>query len=175
MNNKSFAALIFASIFLAAAASGQTAKIAGVVRGPDGKPMKNADVRLESKAKGVAAQTVKTNTSGRYEFSALGVGKYRVTVLSGSQVQGYMDNINTSTTKAAKVDFDIRGGAAGQPKKTKHLVWVPSETGTNLGGRWVEEDNSTGNERVDKQSGESLRRIQNNAGSVNSNSPGGGR
>ena len=74
MNNKSFVALIFASIFLTAAASGQTAKIAGVVRGSDGKPMKNADVRLESKAKGVAAQTVKTNTSGRYEFSALGVG-----------------------------------------------------------------------------------------------------
>src|SRR5437868_9057841 len=47
MNNKSFVALIFASIFLTAAASGQTAKIAGVVRGSDGKPMKNADVRLE--------------------------------------------------------------------------------------------------------------------------------
>src|SRR5438045_8775272 len=112
--------------------------------------MKKEDVRLESKAKSVAAQTVKTNTSGHYEFTAVGVGKYRVTVLSGSQVQGYMDNVNTSTTKAAKVDFNIKGGVAGQPQQTKHLVWVPSETGTKMGGRGGEEDNSTGTARVDK-------------------------
>jgi Carboxypeptidase regulatory-like domain len=164
-------ALIFGSIFLAAAATAQTTAIEGVVRGPDAKPMKNADVRLESKAKSVAAQTTKTDTSGRYRFSNVGMGKYRVTVLSGSQVQGFIDSVNTSASKAAKVDFDIKGGAAGQPKKAKHLVWVPNETGTHLGGHWVAEDNAAGTERVEKKSGAALQNMQRASGTAQ---PGGG-
>lgn len=171
--NKSFAGLILGSIFLAAAATAQTTSVEGVVRGPDGKPMKNADVRLESKAKDAAAQIAKTDTSGHYRFSKLGVGKYRVTVLSGSKVQGFIDNVTTSTNKAAKVDFDIKGGAAGGPKKATHLVWVPNETGTHLGGHWVEEnDSGTGAERVEKKSGAALQNMQRNSGA--SNQPGGG-
>jgi hypothetical protein len=159
MKNKSFACLVLGSIFFAAAATAQTSTIEGVLRGPDGKPMKNTDVRLESKAKGVTAKTVKTDTSGRYKFSSLGIGKYRVTVLSGSQVQGYIDNVNTSRTKAAKVDFDMKGGRAGQPKKAKHYVWVPEETGSHMGGRWVAEgDSSVETQRV---GGASLRDLQN--------------
>ncbi|HEY2101914.1 MAG TPA: carboxypeptidase-like regulatory domain-containing protein [Chthoniobacterales bacterium] len=170
---RSLAGLIFGSIFLATAAMAQSTTIEGVVRGPDGKPMKSTDVRLESKAKGTVAQTIKTDNSGRYRFSNVGVGKYRVTVLSGSQVQGFMDNVNTSTSKAAKVDFDIKGGAAGQPKKAKHLVWVPSETGTHLGGHWVEEDDTGVNpERVEKKSGAALQNMQRTSGA--SNQPGGG-
>ena len=172
--NKSFAGLILGSIFLAAVATAQTTAIEGVVRGADGKPLKSADIRLESRAKGVVAQTMKTDTSGRYRFSNLGVGKYRVTVLSGSQVQGFIDNVNTSTSKAAKVDFDIKGGVAGQPKKAKHLVWVPNETGTHLGGHWVEVDDSgAGAERVEKKSGAALQNMQRNS-SGTTNQPGGG-
>ena len=167
MKYKSFPVVILGSIFAAAAAMAQTSSIEGVVRGPDGKPMKGADVRLESKSKGVAAQMAKTDTSGRYQFANLGVAKYRVTVLWGSKVQGFIDNVNTTTSKAARVDFDLKGGAAGQPKKAKHLVWVPSETGSNLGGRWVEEDDSAGSERVEKKSGEALQRMQSNSTAVN--------
>lgn len=166
----SFAGLILGLILLAATAGAQT-RIEGVVRGPNGKPMKNADVRLESKARGGANQVVKTDASGRYQFASLAVGKYRVSVLSGSQIQGFIDNINTTASKPAKVDFDIKGGVAGQPKKAKHLVWVPSETGSNLGGRWVEEDDSAGSERVEKKSGAALQNMQRNAGTA---PPGGG-
>jgi hypothetical protein len=167
-----YLALVLGSIFLATAAAAQTTAIEGVVRGPGGKPMKNADVRLESKAKAVAAQTTKTDTSGRYRFANVGVGKYRVTILSGSQVQGFIDNVNTSNSKAAKVDFDIKGAVAGQAKKTKHLVWVPNETGTHLGGHWVEEDNASGSERVEKKSGAALQNMQRASGTA-ATQPGG--
>jgi hypothetical protein len=173
MLKKRCAGLILGSTFLAAAAIAETTAVEGVVRGPDGKPMKGADVRLESKNKTVATQTVKTDMSGRYRFSNLDLGKYRVTVLSGSLVQGFIDNVNMSTGKAAKVDFDIKGGVAGQPKKAKHLVWVPSETGSNLGGRWVEVDDSgAGAERVEKKSGGALQNMQRNS-SGTTNQPGG--
>jgi len=165
---KSFAGLILGSIFLAAAATAQTTAIEGVVRGPDGKGVKSADVRLESKTKGAVAQMTKTDTSGRYRFSNLGVGKYRVMVLSGSQVRAFIDNVNTGTSKPAKVDFDIRGGVASQPKKAKHFVWVPNGTGTHLGGRWVEVDDSgaeeakknAATERVEKKSAAALQDMQ---------------
>jgi hypothetical protein len=164
---KSFAGLILGSIFLAVAATAQTTAIEGAVRGPDGKALKGADVRLESKTKGALAQTTKTDTSGRYQFSKLSVGKYRITVLSGSQVQGFIDNVNTSTSKARKVDFDIKGRVAGQPKKAKHLVWVPNGTGTHIGGRWVEVDDGGNAEpdalNVKKVSGQELERAAHTA------------
>ena len=170
--HKYFAGVLLGSTVLAMTALAQTTSIEGIVRGPNGKPMTSAYVRLEPKGKDVAAQSVKTDTSGHYRFSNLGVGKYRVTVLSGSQVQGFIDNVNTSTSKAAKVDFDIKGGAAGQPKKARHLVWVPSETGSNLGGRWVEEADSSGTQRVEKKSGTAMRNLQNNASGANNGTGG---
>jgi hypothetical protein len=69
---KSFAGLILGSIFLAITATAQTTAIEGVVRGPNGKALKGADVRLESKAKGALAQTTKIDTSvGRYKLLAI--------------------------------------------------------------------------------------------------------
>jgi len=63
---------------------------------------------------------------------------------------------------------------AGQPKKAKHLVWVPNETGTHLGGHWVEVDDSgAGAERVEKKSGAALQNMQRNS-SGTTNQPGGG-
>jgi hypothetical protein len=171
--HKYFGGLVLGSFVLATAAFAQTSTIEGMVRGPDGKPMKSADVRLEPKVKGVAAQTVKSDASGRYRFTNLNVAKYRVTVLSGSQTLGFIDNVNTTSSKTARVDFDIKGGAAGQPKKAKHLVWVPAETGSNLGGRWVEEnDSSAGTQRVEKKNGTAMRNIQNNATSANNGAGG---
>jgi hypothetical protein len=59
--------------------------------------------------------------------------------------------------------------SASQPSATaksgkKHKVWVPNNTGTHIGGRWVEVDESgstdAGALNVKRGSGEDLRRQQ---------------
>jgi hypothetical protein len=56
-------------------------------------------------------------------------------------------------------------------KNGKHYVYIPSETGSHLGGRWVEVDengnaDSVGVNNVERAGSEALRRIQSNSGAV---------
>lgn len=155
--------LIFAwSISLVVAVSASVASAAGIqgtVRGPDGKPAQGLDVRLEPKTG--KAQATKTDKGGHYSFANLTSGSYKVTVMSAGLIKAFMDGVAPASPK--RLDFDLKLAAAGKPaKKARHLVWVPAETGTNIGGRWVEEDdaNIPSADRVGKMSGEGLRRIQ---------------
>ena len=56
-------------------------------------------------------------------------------------------------------------------KTGKRYVYIPSETGSHLGGRWVEVDengqaNSVNVNNVERANAEALRRIQSNSGAV---------
>src|SRR5205823_216731 len=124
------------------------------------------DVRLEAKTSKIAPVVVKTDSSGKYRFPNVPQGVYKVTVLSGSAIQGFVDNVRTGAGMR-RVDFDIKPAMAGKAKTAKHLVWVPEATGSHLGGHWVEVDDSgaaAGSERVEKKSGQALRSLQSHDG-----------
>ncbi len=159
MTRRAFGVFIglFGVIGLALAA--ETPAVEGTVRGADGKSLQGADVRLEAQSTKAAPVLTKTDGSGKYRFTNVSRGVYRVTVLSGKVVRGFIDGIQVNGTK--RIDFDIKPTGA---KKAKHLVYVPAQTGSHIGGGWVEFDDdnatATGDQRVKKMSGDQLRRLQ---------------
>ena len=125
----SFVAL--AGVF-SGAAFGQS--IEGTVRGPDGKALKDAEVRVEQKGN-KSVLTTKTDPGGHYSHARLSPGVYKVSVVLGGAEKSSV-NVKTTTTNS-RIDFDLKPAAA---KKVKHYVWVPARTGSHVGSGWVEVD-----------------------------------
>ena len=148
---------------MAGGARAQGFSIQGNVTGPDGKPVNGASVRIERKNAKTVLNDVKTDQKGNYVFNGLASGTYKLTAWV-NDVPTSIGNVKPRPEGAVRVDFDIKPTAAkAVGKKAKHLVWMPSDTGTHMGGRWVEvDDGSTvpGIEHLDKASGEALRKLQ---------------
>jgi hypothetical protein len=112
----------------------------GTVNAPDGRPIKNAQVRIEAK-RGKFAKTITTDAKGHYFCDGLTAGTdYNVTLVVNGSVKASILNTRTRAGKPTALNFDLR-----QTKGTskKHMVWVPTETGTHIGaanGHWVEVD-----------------------------------
>lgn len=131
-------------LFLASVSLVQAGTIQGQVKGPDGKPASGAEVRIEQADSKTVMKSAKTDKQGRYVFQDLGNAKYKVTALVNN-VPTTAKNVSARSIGATRVDFDIKPTAAAAAKatngkKAKRFVWVPSETGSHLGGRWVEVD-----------------------------------
>jgi hypothetical protein len=150
------------------------ASIQGTVRDAQGKPIKNADVRIESKDGKQVFNTVKSDSHGRYVSQGLKPGTYRVSLVVNGAVKAAIGNTNAKSDQATQLNFDLKPVTAGQAatgqKKGTHKVWVPSGTGTHMGGRWVEEPDgasAAGSLNVKRASGEDLQRQMRNAGNPN--------
>jgi carboxypeptidase family protein len=126
------AAFVAVAGVFSGAAFGQS--IEGVVRGPDGKVLKDAEVRVEQKGN-KSLVTARTDSGGHYSYSRLSPGVYTVSVVLGGAVKSSV-NVKTTTTKS-RIDFDLKPEVA---KKVKHYVWVPAPTGSHMGSGWVEVD-----------------------------------
>jgi hypothetical protein len=131
-------AVLFGSVGIFGNAA-QAATIQGIVKGMDGKPVAGAEVRAEvSKTKQVIG-TAKTDKTGRYLIKGLTEGTaYKVTAWV-NKVSTAMDNVKTREEAPVRVDLDVKAAATGK-KSAKHWVYMKSETGTHLGGRWIEVD-----------------------------------
>ena len=118
------------------------ASIQGVVRDAKGKPIKSADIRIESKDGKQVFNTVKTDTQGRYISQGLQPGVYRVSLVVNGAVKAAIGNQKTKSDQATQLNFDLKPVAVSQAsagaKKGKHMVWMPPSTGSHTGGRWVE-------------------------------------
>src|SRR6266850_7966322 len=118
------------------------ASIQGIAKDAQGKPIKGADVRVESRDGKQLFNTVKTDTQGRYISQGLQPGVYRVSLVVNGAVKADMGNTKTKSDQATQLNFDLKPVAAGQAsaeqKKGKHMVWMPPSTGSHTGGRWVE-------------------------------------
>ncbi len=138
-----------------------------IVNDAKGKPIRGADVRIESKDGKQLFNTVKTDVKGRYISQGLQPGVYRVTLMVNSAVKGSIMNTKTKSDQATQLNFDLKPVAAGQAstaaKSGKHMVWMPAATGTHTGGRWVEVPDGAaepGALNVKKASAEELQRQQ---------------
>src|SRR5262245_23525209 len=156
--------------------------IQGVVKDAKGQAIKGADVRIESRDGKKLFKTVKTDGSGRYVSDGLAAGVYRVSLVVNGAVKASVMNTQTKSDQRTQLNFDLKpasGSQAGAPaKKGKHMVWVPSNTGSHIGGRWVEVDDNgsadSGALNVKKGSAEALQQEQMRNSGGPQNVPGGG-
>jgi hypothetical protein len=131
----------FISSFLVAAAfafspstPAQASGIQGQVRGVDGRPLQNAEVRIERQDKTGAPVTIQTSARGSYASSALAAGTYKISVVENGAVKS---NVTIKMAgETARVDFNLKSSG---DKSVKHYVLV-SGTGSHLAARWVEAD-----------------------------------
>ena len=116
--------------------------IQGIARDAQGKPIKSASIKIESRDGKQLFNTVKTDSQGRYISQGLQPGVYRVSLVVNGAVKAAIGNTKTRSDQATQLNFDLKPVAAGQAsteqKKGKHMVWMPPSTGSHTGGRWVE-------------------------------------
>jgi hypothetical protein len=113
--------------------------VEGVVKDPSGRPIKDADVRIEAKN---FSKIVKTDARGHYVSDGLAVGTYKVALVINGQVKASILDAKTQAGKATQLNFDLTGKTAPAKKHT-HMVWVPPDLSSRIGGgRWVEVDDN---------------------------------
>jgi hypothetical protein len=145
--------------------------IEGTVRDPGGKAIGRANVRIETSGGSSWNKVVKTDANGHYVYNGLDVGIYRVSLLVNGSVKASINNVKTKPGKPTKLNFDLTTSSpasAQAKKKPTHMVWMPAETGSHLGGHWVEDGTPdiTGTDNVQKAGNELVRRIQSNSGAA---------
>jgi hypothetical protein len=124
--------VLVASFVFTATLSAQISSVEGSVVGPDGRPLKDAEIRFEQKEGQVSAIISRTDANGHYAAS-LPRGTYKLNLLTDGKV---MASITVRATGAkSRIDFDLRPSAV---KKIKDYVWDGGETGSHLPGHWVE-------------------------------------
>src|SRR6266581_3284795 len=159
----------------AATAWAGPASLQGIVKDAQGKPIKGADVRIESRDGKQLFNTVKTDTQGRYISQGLQPGVYRVSLVVNGAVKASISNTKAKPDQSTVLNFDLKPAAAGQAstqqKSGKHMVWIPAETGSHMGGRWVEVDDkaasNTGALNVKRANAEQLQRQMQSMGNPN--------
>lgn len=151
------------------------ASIQGVVKDAKGQPIKGADVRVESRDGKQLLNTVKTDAKGRYISEGLQPGVYRVSLVVNGATKASITNTKAKRDESTVLNFDLKpvpaGQASGVQKKGKHMVWIPAQTGSHMGGRWVEVEEggaaAAGNLNVQRASAEQLQRQAQSMGNPN--------
>ena len=155
-------------LLCAATAWAGPGSIQGVVNDAKGQPIKGADVRVESRDGKQLFNTVKTDAKGHYTSQGLKPGVYRVSLVVNGAVKASITNTSAKADQPTQLNFDVKPTGASQASATgksgKHKVWVPSNTGSHIGGSWVEVDDSgnagAGALNVKRGSAEALRQQQ---------------
>jgi hypothetical protein len=141
-----------------------SSSIQGDVRGVDGRALNGAEIRLDRKDRTGPAVTTTTDARGHYSANGLPVGLYQISVVVNGSVRSAL-SVKTAD-RDARIDFDLKPAAT---KKVKHYVWMEANTGSHIGGRWVEVEDSSavaGTGNVDRQPAELARELlrhQNNS------------
>src|SRR5438876_7451581 len=116
-----------------------TSVLEGLVKDPNGHPIKGADLRIEAKN---FSKVVKTDANGHYVCDGLGVVTYKVTLVINGQVKASIVNAKTQSGKPAQLNFNLTGQTASAKKHT-HMVFVHPDLDTHIGGgRWIEIDDN---------------------------------
>ena len=164
------AALIFSRSLFA-----QNCSVEGIVKDPNGRPVAGAEVRVEARNASNWNRYVKSDPRGHYILDGLTPNvTYRVTLVISGNVKASINNV-LAKSGSTELNFALKtssvSGNRVVTKNGKHYVYIPSETGSHLGGRWVEVDengnaDSVGVNNVERAGSEALRRMQSNSGAV---------
>lgn len=162
--------VVIASLLCCGSAWAAASKIEGIVKDPDGHPLRDAQIRVEGKN---FSRTANTDTKGHYNQGGLGTGTYDVTLLLNGQVKTSVANVQILRQgETTTLDFALRRGRGARPSGAgKNFVWVGSETGSHINGRWLEVDerghvNRAMGENIIRKNAEVVKRIQDNSGTA---------
>ncbi|MEY2440122.1 MAG: hypothetical protein QOI34_1507 [Verrucomicrobiota bacterium] len=160
----SIVALVLLSLALiTTGARADTVSIQGDVRAPDGKALSGGDVKIERVDAQASIANTQTDAKGHYSFRGLPIGTYKLTVWTDKKPKS-VARIKTRNDGWVRVDFDLSATAGKPGKSGKRKIWVPSEPGSHIAGRWVEvDDNNQGTSSRDTIQGQDLRRLQQNS------------
>jgi protocatechuate 3,4-dioxygenase beta subunit len=116
-----------------------TSVLEGAVKDATGRPIKGANVRIEARN---FSKILKTDANGHYVTDGLAVGTYKVMLVINGQVKAVILDAKTQLNKPTQLNFDLSGKRASAKKHT-HMVWVPPDINTRIGGgHWVEVDDN---------------------------------
>ena len=113
MLSKSIILSLIGLLLMAFSVFAGTSVIEGVVKDATGRPIKGADVRIETKN---FSKILKTDASGRYVTDVLAVGTYQVTLVINGQVKASIRDAKTQVNKPTQVNFDLSGKRASADK-----------------------------------------------------------
>jgi hypothetical protein len=164
-----FAGLIISAVAAWAAQPVGPARLEGDVKDAKGQPVVGAEVHLRG-SDGSGERIVKTDQTGHYGIGKLPVTDYEVILFVNGTIKASLNAVKVFSGKPTLQNFKLTGqyAANNQAKKRTHMVYVPSETGSNLSGRWVEVDDTAGSSaaatagtgRVERVGAEAVRRLQ---------------
>ena len=126
---------------MAASASAQNSSIRGVVKNTDGKPLVGAQIKIERTDAKSRAINTNADSKGNYVANGLPVGTFKVTAYSKTNAKE-IGGITTKSGSAVTVDVNL--STKSNNKLEKHYVWVKSEIGSMIGGRWEEDTRANG-------------------------------
>ena len=140
MLSKSFILSFVGSLLVTFPVWAGTSIIEGVVKDPNGRPVKGADVRIEAKN---FSKVVKTDANGRYVCNGLGVATYKATLVINGQIKASIANTKTQAAKPTQLNFSLTGQTASAKPHT-HMVFMRPDVDTHIGGggQWVEVDDN---------------------------------
>lgn len=118
--------------------------VQGDVKDSQGAPVLGAELHVRAKDGSGFYRIAHTDASGHYAVSKLPNTDYEVILFFNGSVKASINNAKTFANKPTQLDFKLTGSyAANKAKKHTHMVYVPAETGSHLGGRWVEVDDNS--------------------------------
>src|SRR5262245_51530963 len=89
------------------AASAQTSSLAGTVKGEDGKPLKDAVIKIERKdIKG--NYKTKSNKKGEWIHAGLPLGTYKITLEVDGRDRDTVDGVRTTLGDPKEIPFDLQ-------------------------------------------------------------------
>jgi hypothetical protein len=150
----------FFTVLFFSLASTWAGPVEGIVKDAQGKPLRGAEVLVQTQD-GKVVSKLNTDARGHYASANLPAGTYRVDVLVNAVVKASIKNVAANTAEPAQLNFALTGKTMA--KNAKHFVWVPADTGTHIGGRWVEvneDGTSAAGEHIDKAGGRLLEKMQ---------------
>lgn len=153
------------ALVFAASALAQKSTIQGIAADIGGKPLKNAEVRIQNEKSKTVPVMVKTDAKGHFVAADMPAGVYTVSVVLNGTVKWSAAHVKAASGKVVQLNLSehpaVAVAAAGtQPKK--HAVWIPDQTGSHLGGHWEDQPyQGPAADNVDAMGAEQLRRMQN--------------
>jgi Carboxypeptidase regulatory-like domain len=138
LDMKSLAIGLIGLFALTVSAWSATPGLEGTVKDTNGRPIKGAEVKIEART-GKFSSAMMTDANGHYRFDGLTIGiDYKVTLMINGTIKAQIFNATAHTGKPAELSFDLRKATT---TSKRHMVWVPQEIGSHIGGgRWVTVD-----------------------------------
>ena len=129
--------ILLAFGLVAASPLAEEASIRGLVKNMDGKRFSGAKVTIERTDAKARPINTYADASGNYIVNGLPVGTFKVAAHSKTNAKE-LGGVNTKSGSPVTVDLNL--SRKSNNKLEKHYVWVGGETGSGIGGRWVEGD-----------------------------------